>query len=115
MGDVVEKITTATGIKKLVKFIAGEDCGCDERKSKLNKMFPTRKPLCLTEEEYQWMTKFRSKKSDVLTREESSTLADIYTRVFQLTKRYYPCSCTPQRWNELISDLNNIYMTYEAE
>ena len=39
LGDTVEKITTATGIKKAVKFIAGEDCGCDERKEKLNKVF----------------------------------------------------------------------------
>ena len=26
LGDTVEKITKATGIKKAVKFIAGEDC-----------------------------------------------------------------------------------------
>ena len=32
LGDTVEKITEATGIKKAVKFIAGEDCGCNERK-----------------------------------------------------------------------------------
>jgi hypothetical protein len=37
LGDTVEKITTATGIKKAVKFLAGEDCGCDERKELLNK------------------------------------------------------------------------------
>ena len=29
LGDLVEKVTEATGIKKAVKFIAGEDCGCD--------------------------------------------------------------------------------------
>ena len=32
LGDTVEKITKATGIEKVVKFIAGEDCGCDKRK-----------------------------------------------------------------------------------
>ena len=37
LGDVVEKITEATGIKKLVKAIAGDDCGCDERKEKFNR------------------------------------------------------------------------------
>ena len=30
VGDTVAKITKATGVDKLVKFIAGEDCGCDE-------------------------------------------------------------------------------------
>ena len=51
-GDTVEKITEATGIKKAVKWIAGDDCGCDERKEKLNKIWSYRKPKCLTEEEY---------------------------------------------------------------
>lgn len=41
LGDSIEKITTATGIKKVVDKIAGEkDCGCGKRKNKLNKMFP---------------------------------------------------------------------------
>ena len=38
LGDVVEKITEATGIKKAVKWLAGDDCGCDERKEKLNNL-----------------------------------------------------------------------------
>ena len=40
MGDTIEKVTEATGIKIAVKKIVGDDCGCDERKEKLNKMFP---------------------------------------------------------------------------
>ena len=40
LGDQIEKITEATGIKKLVKWAFGEDCGCDQRKEKLNKLFP---------------------------------------------------------------------------
>ena len=47
LGDTLEKVFEKTGIKKLVKFIAGEDCGCDERKKKLNKLFPYRKISCL--------------------------------------------------------------------
>jgi len=41
LGDSIEKITTATGIKGVVDKIAGDkDCGCGKRKDKLNKMFP---------------------------------------------------------------------------
>ena len=43
LGDTVEKITTATGIKKVVDTISkatGKPCGCKERKEKLNNMFP---------------------------------------------------------------------------
>jgi hypothetical protein len=59
LGDTIEQITEATGIKKLVEFIAGEDCGCEERKQKLNEWFPYRKPECLTEDEYNWLTETR--------------------------------------------------------
>jgi hypothetical protein len=40
LGDTIEKITEATGIKKMVKKVAGDDCGCNKRKEKLNKLFP---------------------------------------------------------------------------
>ena len=39
LGDSVEKITRATGIKNLVEKITNGDCGCDKRKEKLNKKF----------------------------------------------------------------------------
>ena len=40
LGDSIEKITRMTGIKKFVHKIAGDDCGCNKRKQKLNKVFP---------------------------------------------------------------------------
>jgi len=40
LGDTIDKITTVTGIKAAVKAVAGEDCGCEERRKKLNEMFP---------------------------------------------------------------------------
>jgi len=44
LGDTIKKITSATKIDKLAKKIAKavgkDDCGCDERQEKLNKMFP---------------------------------------------------------------------------
>ena len=38
LGDFVETITTYTGIKWIVKKIWGDDCGCEERKNKLNEI-----------------------------------------------------------------------------
>ncbi len=43
LGDTIEKITIATGVKKTVDSLftsTGKDCGCKKRKDKLNKMFP---------------------------------------------------------------------------
>lgn len=112
LGDAIQKITQATGIDKIVKFIAGEDCGCEERRQKLNKMFPSKQPLCLTEEEYQWLTDFRASDSPDLTHEEAKMLSGIYTRVFQFRKIYMPCKCDPKAWQEMVNDLNQIYGTY---
>ena len=42
LGDTIEKITTATGIKAVADKIPG-GCGCGKRKDKLNEMFPYKK------------------------------------------------------------------------
>lgn len=43
LGDTIDKITTVTGIKAAVKAVAGDDCGCEERRKRLNDMFPYKK------------------------------------------------------------------------
>jgi len=43
LGDSIEKITKATGIKKVVDKVSkvtGKDCGCGKRKETLNRLFP---------------------------------------------------------------------------
>jgi hypothetical protein len=44
LGDTIDKITTATGIKAAVKTVTKamgkEDCGCGARKDALNRIFP---------------------------------------------------------------------------
>lgn len=43
LGDTIDKITTVTGIKKVVEKVSevtGEDCGCKKRRDALNRMFP---------------------------------------------------------------------------
>ena len=42
-GDTVEKITKATGIKKVVDTVTKGDCGCNKRRDSLNRMFPYKK------------------------------------------------------------------------
>lgn len=46
LGDTIEKFTKATGIKKAVKTVSkavGKDCGCDDRRDTLNRIFPYKK------------------------------------------------------------------------
>tara|TARA_R100001463_G_scaffold50547_1_gene100883 strand:+ start:3797 stop:3961 length:165 start_codon:yes stop_codon:yes gene_type:complete len=47
LGDSIEKVTKATGIKHLVGAAATavgvKDCGCNGRQETLNKLFPYKK------------------------------------------------------------------------
>jgi hypothetical protein len=46
LGDIIEKVTKATGIKHVVEKVAkatNTDCGCGKRKDSLNRMFPYQK------------------------------------------------------------------------
>lgn len=43
LGDTIEKLTTVTGVKKVVETVAkavGKDCGCAKRRDALNRVFP---------------------------------------------------------------------------
>jgi hypothetical protein len=106
LGDQIEKITTATGIKKLVKWAFGEDCGCEQRKEKLNKLFPRRrKPECLNEEEYNYLTDIKLEKFNGATRltaEAQRKILTIYNRVFKAKKQFSTCgSCVISMINEM--------------
>ena len=93
LGDTIEKITEATGIKKAVKFIAGEDCGCDKRKEKLNELFPYKKPECLTEDEYNYLVEEMRVAKNVIPQLTQIKMLKIYNRVFHDKKK--PSSCGP--------------------
>ena len=112
LGDTIAKVTKATGIDKLVKFIAGEDCGCEERKEKLNKLFRYKQPLCLTENEFNYLTEFQKVNNTTLTKQEGDEIATIWNRVFQSRKFYRPCTCNPKAWQDMINDLLIIHKEY---
>lgn len=94
LGDVVEKITESTGIKKLVKAIAGDDCGCDERKQKFNKAinWKTKKINCISEEDYKWTVNVSLKSKTRWKREEITRLVSVYNNVFNT--KINPTSCS---------------------
>ena len=112
LGDTIAKITEATGIDKLVKFIAGEDCGCDERKEKLNKLFPYAKPLCLTEDEFNTLDAYFKQNTNTLTSDEQSSLIAINNRVLNQKLTFSTCSSCLR---DLVSKLRVIYNEYTPE
>jgi hypothetical protein len=116
LGDTIEKITEATGIKKAVEIFAkatGIDCGCEERKTKLNNLIPYRRKVnCLNESDYNQLTEFLKPNKGSLTPNEQWTIAAIYERVFEIKLQHSNCaSC----WRDTLSDLRKVYNEYEIQ
>mgnify|MGYP006906414640 CR=1 FL=1 len=112
LGDTVEKIFEATGIAKVAKFIMGEDCGCDERKEKLNAIFPYRKPECLTEAEFNYLTEIELATKNTFRPSEVTRVREIYSRVMKV--RLEPSNCA-SCFKEIVNKLVIIYTTYLEE
>jgi hypothetical protein len=111
LGDSLEKVFEATGIADAVKFIAGEDCGCDERKAKLNKLLPFRNPECFTEEEYVWLADLFEKHTNVVDRTTQQKLVDTYNRVFHKKQRLTSCGSCIRR---VYTDLKTYFDKYNS-
>ena len=112
LGDSIEQVTKATGIDKIVKFVAGEDCGCEERKNKLNSMFRYHKPECLTEEEYTYLHKWFSEHRNIISVSSQLKLLEIYNRVFKAKKEPTACS---DCFRILLDELKKVYESYEIQ
>ena len=76
LGDSVEKVLKATGIDKVAKKVLGDDCGCKERKEKLNKLFPYSRQM--TEDEIKIYEDIMSRTKDTITGEDQGILIKIY-------------------------------------
>ncbi len=111
-GDTVAKFTEATGIDKLVNFIAGEDCGCEARKEKLNKLFPYRTPECLTESEHEQLTFLLPKMTVRVKPSEQLQFLKVYNRVFKTNEQ--PTSCA-SCLNDMLRKIKQVYNAYENE
>ena len=111
LGDSIEQVLEATGVSKIAKFVLGEDCGCEERKKKLNRMFPYRKPNCLLEHEYEFLNSFynREKQNTILVSQQK-VLSEIYQRVFN--QRVQMSSSCGSCWRDTISKLKKVYDEY---
>ena len=112
LGDTVEKVLEVTGIAKVAKWLLGEDCGCDERKAKLNQIFPYKKPLCLEENEFSYLDEWFRKNTDVVRPIEQIELFKIHSRVFQVRNELTSCpTCVAER----IADLRKVYNQYKSD
>ena len=117
LGDVVEKVTKATGIKKVVDAVSeklGVDCGCDERKERLNKtrFFAKYNPECVDEEEYKIFKDFLENTPYILTNEYQVKILEPYNRIFHLKQKPTGCgSC----WEGIKNHIKTLIEAYDRE
>ncbi|MDB0059685.1 hypothetical protein N9F18_00860 [bacterium] len=111
IGDKVESILEATGISKLVKFIAGEDCNCAERKAKLNDMFGYT-VLCLTEDEHNYLDNFFTGNPQEIQPSEYIKITSIASRV--LNKRIDASMGCGGCVRGVVKQMKQIYESYEG-
>ena len=109
LGDTIAKITKATGIDKIVKFVAGEDCGCDERQEKWNAKFNYKGVKCVSEDDYNFLKDFFSAGHNSVNFEQRSRLYDIYNYAFgtALSKNTSCSSCVASVVRKLKSYLED--------
>ncbi len=110
LGDTVEKITKATGIKKVVKAVFGEDCGCNERKDRLNSIMSYKVVNCLEEKEYNYIKDFIDLKRGSVTMAEQRGLLTIYNRVFNQRTQMSNC---PSCVRSIVSELKKLIVNYK--
>ena len=108
LGDAVEAVTEATGIKAIVHAIAGDDCGCEERKKKWNEMFPFQKKVvnCMNEQDKEYFKAFLDAKSEKLAPIQQREMTEIYLRVYN--RKIEPTSCG-SCWRDYINELKRAY------
>ena len=114
LGDTIEQITTATGIKSVVEKISevtGIDCGCEDRKETLNKLWSYRSTEnqtlnCLSEDSIAFLKDFLINPPEQLTIKLQERLKAIYKEVFNLNFQSTSCgSC----WRDMIRELPQVY------
>jgi hypothetical protein len=115
LGDTIEAITTATGIKAGVELLSKAldwDCGCDARKEALNNLWSYRKPKCLEEEDYKYLHEFFQKPQNEIPPKTQWDLTDIYFRIFGIRLEQSSCSSC---WRDYIGQIRQVYNVHLEE
>lgn len=112
LGDKIEKVTKATGIKAFVEFLnGGKECeGCKKRKEWLNSLRFRRNPLPMTVGEYQYLKDLFKQNRNTLKATEAVRIYEIHARLWNY--KYSPpsscSSCTIQK----VEDLKELFNAY---
>lgn len=82
LGDTVEKVIKSTGLDKIIP----EDCGCEKRKTKLNKLFGYRLKVinCPNDEVLEWYLNFKKVRTLTPSDSQKKKISEIYANIFNV-------------------------------
>ena len=107
LGDTISKITKATGISKVVDKISevtGIPCNCEERRNKLNKIFPYSRQM--TEDEIKIYEEVLPRTKGTISGQDQAIMVKLYNKVFNTNKQPSSCgSCV----KETLAKLKKVY------
>tara|TARA_R110002020_G_scaffold169_3_gene832 strand:+ start:960 stop:1337 length:378 start_codon:yes stop_codon:yes gene_type:complete len=107
LGDSIEKVLKKTGIDKVAKKVLGDDCGCEERKQVLNKIFPYAKVRQFTADEMSIYESIIPRIKGTISGADQAILIKLYNKVFNANKKTSSCgSCVQQT----VAQLAKVYV-----
>jgi len=109
-GDTIDSITTKTGIKGAIKKIFGDSCGCEERRKKMNALYPNFKNIRpFTDDEKKVFESIVPiiEKTNKLTPDQKNALNILHGGVFGRNAKWSGCGSCNQK------TINNLKKVYE--
>ena len=121
LGDLVEDILHSPILEPLTNVIKKliwkdeEDCGCDERKKKLNELFKKKNivPGCITKKQYDIFESIKIN-GEIIKKTDIIKIFRLHSELFN-HKYIKLCSCNPKRIKGWYNELDIIYKTYTKE
>lgn len=124
LGDTIAKVTKVIGIKKAVELWeakTGKDCGCEERRVKLNKLIHYARTInCMTLSQYDRWSKERAEILKQVAKKGSIEMPQL-TAIYELHRAVYglplempcmDCSKAYKLWLNMVEQLEAIYKSY---
>ena len=117
LGDITEDVIKKTGVKKLFDvFLDGKDCGCEDRKEKLNNIGGTYlTSRCMTENEYNTWKEFNNNIKEQVNSKDIDYITTLYASLFSLKKTDVCRSCKPTKLKGMINMINKVSDIYTKE
>ena len=113
LGDTLHNVFEATGIDKVAKYFLGDDCGCENRRQKLNELIKYKVPQCITHDQYIYLDKWFKDNKKSVTRKDQKELLEIYNHVYFYKKKTLT-SCS-KCLSTTIGELHKVYNEFKTE